>query len=65
MIPSIIANPQYWRERAEHVRAMADQMEDSDHKRAMAEIAMRYDVLAERAECLKAAKSRSFTDFHP
>jgi hypothetical protein len=50
------AEPEYWHERAQEARALADQMNDPEAKRMMLEIANGYEWLAKRAET-KAAKS--------
>jgi hypothetical protein len=47
-------SPEYWRNRAEEVRAIADGMSTSEEIRTMQEIAVQYDELAKRSECLAA-----------
>jgi hypothetical protein len=42
--------PDYWRTRAEEVRALADKMEDPEIKRDMLDIAAGYDRMARQAE---------------
>jgi hypothetical protein len=44
----------HWRERAEEVRCLAEQMGSVQLKRTMLEIAESYDHLAEQAEALAA-----------
>jgi hypothetical protein len=49
---------QYWRDRAEEARAVAETMTDRQAKRAMLQIAQGYERLAERTErtaCKKAS----------
>jgi len=45
-----INDPKHWRDRAEEVRAHAEQMIDPDSKRKMLRIADDYEELARRAE---------------
>jgi len=51
MPATILDDAPHWRERAEEVRSVADQMNDPAARRAMEEIARAYDKLADRAEC--------------
>ena len=46
----ILDNPLHWRKRARETRALADQVDNPYSKRALLDIASRYDRLAERAE---------------
>ena len=46
----VLANPKYWRDRADEARAIAGQLADHDSKRRMAEIAQGYEYLAQRTE---------------
>ena len=43
-------DPQYWRNRAEEVRAIAAQMKDTHNKALMLSIAQDYEKLVKRAE---------------
>jgi hypothetical protein len=47
---ALLTNPQYWRDRAEEVRVIAERMRDSENKRMMQNIVIGYELLAERAE---------------
>jgi hypothetical protein len=52
-MPSITddpAFPAYWRTRAQEARTLADQMTDPEAKRTILDIAIKYDLLAQRAE---------------
>ena len=49
-MPTVLRDPEYWRERAETARAQAAAMSDPVAKRAMIEIAANYEKLAQRAE---------------
>jgi hypothetical protein len=42
--------PEYWRARAEEVRAVSGSMHDAAQRRILVEIAQGYDRLAQRAE---------------
>jgi hypothetical protein len=42
-------DPEHWRERAAEARALAERMTEPDGKKAMTEIAEKYDRLAARA----------------
>ena len=46
----VLADPTYWRGRADEARTVAGQLGDHDSKRRMAEIAKGYEYLAQRAE---------------
>jgi hypothetical protein len=54
-VSRILDNPQHWRKRSREARALAEQMDDPQTKRALLESAGRYDRLAERAEGRKSA----------
>jgi hypothetical protein len=50
-MPSITddpAFPAYWRTRAQEARTLADQMTDPEAKRTLLNIAVKYDMLAQR-----------------
>jgi len=49
-MPSVIDDPNHWLQRAAAAFAVADQMADSEAKRAMIGIAEGYERLAKRAE---------------
>ena len=46
----VLADPKYWRARADEARTIAGQLGDHDSKRRMAEIAQGYEYLAQRTE---------------
>ena len=46
----ILDDPQHWRDRAEEIRSLAEQMSDPETKRIMKGIADDYEKLAKRAE---------------
>ena len=46
----ILDDPKHWRDRAEEVRSLADQMSDPETRRIMRGIADDYEKLAKRAE---------------
>jgi hypothetical protein len=48
-VPLLYNDPEHWRERAAEARALAEKMTDGVGKRAMIEIAEKYERLAERA----------------
>ena len=43
-------DPQYWRDRAEQVRALADQVSNQKARDAILRIAAEYELLADRAQ---------------
>lgn len=47
---SHLNDPKYWRDRAEELRAMAENMKDEDAKAIILGCARDYDLLAERAD---------------
>lgn len=49
--------PKHWRRLAQEARAVADQLDDSDAKRTLLEIAEGYEELAEIAEKRLASKA--------
>ena len=53
-------DPQYWRNRAEEVRTIADGMSDNTAKETLLDIAEKYDVLA-RLAAQRAARTRKST----
>jgi hypothetical protein len=55
-----INDAQYWRDRAEEVRTIADSMKDGTAKETLLDIAEKYDVLAKLAaqRAARAAKSK-------
>ena len=46
----ILDDPKHWRDRAEEVRTLAEQMSDPETRRIMRGIADDYEKLAKRAE---------------
>jgi hypothetical protein len=46
----LINDPKHWRERAEEVRTLSDQMDHPESRRVLLRIAEDYDRLAEHAE---------------
>jgi hypothetical protein len=50
MPSSLINEPEYWRARAEEIRALADDMKNPDAQKTMLKVADDYDRLAKRAE---------------
>jgi len=50
MPASFINNPMHWRDRAEELRRLTEEMADKKTKQTMLRIAKDYDKLAERAE---------------
>jgi hypothetical protein len=46
----LLTNPQYWRDRAEEIKAMADRIANQETKRTMQDIAICYEQLEQRAE---------------
>jgi hypothetical protein len=56
-MPLIYNDPEHWRQRAAEARKLANDMTDAVAKRAMLEVAEKYDRVAERAlERLKGAE---------
>jgi len=47
---SFINDPEHWRQRAEEIRTLVDDMKDEISKRMMLRIAQDYERLAQRAE---------------
>ena len=47
---SNVNDPKHWRDRAEEMRVLAEQMQDADSKRMMLNIVEEYEKLATRAE---------------
>jgi len=54
----ILGDPKHWRNRAQELRILADQISDPEIRRIMIGIAEDYEKLAKRAE-ERAAKSRA------
>ena len=50
MPASFINDPEHWRQRAEQMRALAEDVQDDQAKKTMLRIAKDYDRLAVRAE---------------
>ena len=46
----ILDDPQHWRDRAEEVRSLADQMSDPQTRRMLESVADDYETLAKGAE---------------
>ena len=49
-MPPLLDDAEHWRSRAEEARATAAEMKDPIARRTMLEVAVNYDLLAERAE---------------
>jgi hypothetical protein len=47
---SFINDPEHWRQRAEEIRTLADDMKDEISKKMMLRIAQDYERLAQRAD---------------
>ena len=43
-------DPEYWRDRAEQVRALADQVSNQKARRSIQQIAAEYELIANRAQ---------------
>jgi len=50
MASNLLTNPQYWRDRAKEIQAVADRVVNQETKRTMQDIAICYEQLAQRAE---------------
>jgi predicted Rossmann-fold nucleotide-binding protein len=48
-VPSLHNDPEHWRKRAKEARALAEKMTDAVSKKAMMEVAEKYDEVAARA----------------
>jgi hypothetical protein len=48
-VPSLHNDPERWRKRAKEVRALAEKMTDAVSKKAMMEVAEKYDEVPARA----------------
>jgi hypothetical protein len=48
-VPSLQNDPEHWRKRAKEARALAEKMTDAVSKKAMMEVAEKYDEVAARA----------------
>jgi hypothetical protein len=49
-VPIPLDDPEHWRQRAQEMRALAEDTKDPESKRRMLEVADGYDGLAQRAE---------------
>jgi predicted hotdog family 3-hydroxylacyl-ACP dehydratase len=49
-MPRLLENSQHWRERANSIRALAEQTSDPDVRRGLLASAREYERLAERAD---------------
>ena len=47
---AVINDPDYWRKRAEEMRALSEEMNSVEGKRMLLKLAAEYEELAERAE---------------
>ena len=56
---AVINDPDYWRKRAEEMRALSETMDDVEARAIMLRLAEDYDKLADRAE-VAAAPARVF-----
>ena len=59
MVSSMVDDPEHWRQRAEEVRTVAEDMHDPVTKRSMLDTAEGYERLARRAEERKAYQKNS------
>jgi hypothetical protein len=57
---SFINNPRHWTDRAEQMRALAEETKDESAKQTMLRIAADYDRLAERAQARSDGRSPDF-----
>jgi hypothetical protein len=57
-MPQRIDDPRRWRAQAESARAIADQMNDSERKRVLVDIALGYLELARMAEAREADRRK-------
>jgi len=62
---SLFNDPQYWRERADEARAMANHVSDREVISAMLRVAAEYDKVVARLIDLRAAKSKPATIVKP
>jgi hypothetical protein len=59
-MPLIHSDPEHWHERAAEARALAEKISDPEGKKAMIEIAEKYDrVAAQALERISANRSKS------
>jgi hypothetical protein len=49
-MPAVFGSPAHWRDRAEDLRVMAEQMSEAAVKQSLLRIAARYDKIAKQAE---------------
>jgi hypothetical protein len=50
MTSNLLTNPQYWRDRAEEIRVLAERSVHTETKRMLETIVSDYELLARRAE---------------
>jgi hypothetical protein len=50
MTSDLLTNPQYWRDRAEEIRVIAERSVHAETKRALEKLVSDYELLALRAE---------------
>jgi hypothetical protein len=62
MLGRVTGDPQHWRDRAAHMRALALTMKDPEVIILMTDLAADYEKLAERAAAKMAGKSPPRTD---
>ncbi len=49
-LSDLLQNPKHWRDRAAEARAQAEQIASPDAKKALEQVALGYDRLADKAE---------------
>lgn len=59
----VYGTPEHWLARSREARAMAEQMDDPEMKRAMLDVAEKYEMVAKRAEARDAGVE--MPNFHP
>jgi hypothetical protein len=50
MTSDLLTDPQYWRDRAEEIRVLAERTVDTETKRMLETLVADYELLARRAE---------------